>query len=253
MKKLLLAASIFALSARTVLGADLAPQAAEPVAPAYGPYDWTGFYAGISGGYDFGTGHDVTMGELFPGNTPLVDRYGRLSPKGGFGGVQGGYNWQSGNFVVGLEADIQAADISDRTSGVGAVTNYSVSTKSQATWFGTVRPRIGYAFDNILIYATGGLVFGGVKYSQDYADLTNAGFFARIRDDKTRLGYAVGAGAEYAFNQHWTAKLEYQYIDLGRSTISGEEFLDGNPTDFTIQTRLHSDFHTIRAGVSYKF
>ena len=247
--KFRISAIAFLLATAGASAADLAPAAVEPVAPA-AAYNWTGFYAGINGGYAFGSSHDVTMSELFPESDPYTDKYGSLSPKGGFGGVQAGYNWQTGNFVLGLEGDIQGAGISDKTSRIGATTDYFLSTKSQVNWFGTVRPRIGYTFDNILIYATGGLAVGGVKYTQNYVD---GDYLAHARTNKTRVGFAVGGGVEYAFNEHWTAKLEYQYIDLGRSKISATEINDGEPTQYTIHTKLRTDFHTVRLGVNYKF
>lgn len=247
--KVRISVATFLLATAGASAADLAPAAVEPVAPAVA-YNWTGFYAGINGGYAFGSSRDVTMSELFPATGPLVDSYGSLSPKGGFGGVQAGYNRQAGNFVFGLEGDIQGGDISDKTGRIGTATGYFLSTKSQVNWFGTVRPRIGYAFDNILIYATGGLAVGGVKYTQNYV---NGDFLAHPRTSKTRVGFAVGGGAEYALNEHWTAKLEYQYIDLGRSKISATEINGGEPTDYTIHTRLHTDFHTVRLGANYKF
>ncbi|CAM5774346.1 porin [Labrys miyagiensis] len=249
MNRILVAAAVSML-AGTAFAADLAPAPAEPAAPAYVPYNWTGFYAGINGGYAFSAGHHVNMTELFDGAGPFPDTYGSVSPKGVFGGLQGGYNWQYGNFVLGLEGDVQGAGITDTASAVGPISDYFVKTKSQVSWFGTVRPRVGYAFDNILVYATGGLAFGGVKLSQNYNDDP---YFATIRDDKTKAGYALGAGVEYAFSEHWTAKLEYQYIDLGSSTMSGTEILDAAPTGYTIHTKLRSDFHTVRLGVNYKF
>lgn len=247
--KFRISAIAFLLATAGATAADLAPAPVEPVGPEVA-YNWTGFYAGINGGYAFGSSRDVTMSELFPGDDPNSDKYGSLSPKGGFGGVQAGYNWQTGNFVLGLEGDIQGAGISDKTSRIGATTDYFLSTKSQVNWFGTVRPRIGYAFDNILIYATGGLAVGGVKYTQNYVD---GDYLAHARTNKTRVGFAVGGGVEYAFNEHWTAKLEYQYIDLGRSKMSATEFNDGEPTQYTIHTKLRTDFHTVRLGVNYKF
>ena len=112
--------------------------------PAYVPVNtWTGFYIGANGGYGWNANHH---------SDDLLD------PAGGFGGGQIGYNWQGGfgfgpHLVLGIEADIQGADISDSVAGV----------KSQVNWFGTVRGRIGYAFDRTLIYGTGGFAYGEVE------------------------------------------------------------------------------------------
>lgn len=257
-RQFLISASLLSAFYLPAQAADLAPQPVEPVAPVIATaYSWTGFYAGINGGYAFGSSHHVKMAETYTGDPTYVvsENYGSLSPKGGFGGAQVGYNAQFGSFVLGLEGDIQGAGISDRTTAT--VLNqydyeYTLTTRSKTDWFGTVRPRVGFAFDNILIYATGGVAFGGVKYNQSYIDSTNA-YFSNPSKSDTRVGFALGGGIEYGITQNWSVKLEYQYVDLGTTKLRGQEISDGVPSDYYITSKLRTDFHTVRLGVNYRF
>ncbi len=146
------------------------------------------------------------------------NRYDNLDPTGGFGGGQIGFNFQRGSFVAGLESDIQGAGINDSGGGV----------KSSLDWFGSVRGRAGYAFGRTLAYATGGLGYGQV---------TNAGF------SETQAGWVAGAGAEYKIAPVWSAKVEYQYFELG-APASGAGPL-GNGSGGRTQ------FSTFRAGMNY--
>ncbi|WP_413993418.1 outer membrane protein [Labrys okinawensis] len=255
MNRVLLAVAASML-ATTALAADLARAQADPTAPVYVPYNWTGFYAGANAGYGVSSGHNVNLTEENTGGAPAFERYGKISPHGGLVGLQSGYSWQTGHLVLGLEGDVQWADINDRTTGTlansGIGTDYVVSTKSQVDWFGTLRSRVGYAFDNILLYGTGGLAFGGVKSSQEF-HCCGGGWTANPDRNDTKVGYTLGAGVEYALSEHWTAKLEYDYIDLGSKTLNATELNTGVPSTFSIHTKLHTDFHTIRLGVNYKF
>lgn len=253
-RHLVLATSLLAGLPLAAYAADLAPQPVEPAPPIVEPYSWTGFYAGINGGYAFGTKHHVRMNEDDGPNLLYGSTYGDLTPKGGFGGIQAGYNQQFGGFVFGLEADIQGAGIAGKTTSTDFSADYTLTTKSRTNWFGTVRPRIGYAFDNILIYATGGLAFGGVKYKQDYLDFGSIPHYTSYPSKSdTRIGYALGGGVEYAITQNWSVKLEYQYVDLGRSNLDGVEVRSGLPTEYSIHTKLRTDFHIVRLGLNYRF
>ncbi|PRD55195.1 outer membrane protein [Phyllobacterium myrsinacearum] len=207
---------------------DTAPPEAVFTAPAF---TWTGFYAGVNAGYAF-SGND-RVGFRERGN--FLGSIGTLEDNGFLGGAQVGYNYQINNFVLGLEADFQGGDISDSISG--PLGNLNFNAHSKIDWFGTVRPRLGYAFDRTMIYGTGGLAYGNVKYSIS----DNVGNAAS--ESKTRAGWVAGAGIEHAFTDHLTAKLEYQYINLGTHTV-GNDFIS---TDAT------SDFHSVRVGLNYKF
>jgi outer membrane immunogenic protein len=116
-------------------------------------------------------------------------------PSGLTGGVQAGYNWQYGQFVFGAETDLQLSGADDVFAG----------WKFSNPWFGTMRGRAGYAINNILVYGTLGLAYGGLK-AETAAGLT---------ESKTLGGWAGGLGMEVGFTPNWTARAEYLYIDLG--------------------------------------
>ena len=109
-------------------------------------YNWTGFYAGVNGGYGWGESN---------WDSPALS----LKPKGWMAGGTLGYNWQSGAIVYGLEGDFDWADVKDSTA-CGA---FTCQTKN--SWLATARGRLGYAFDRWLPYLTGGAAFGNVKAS----------------------------------------------------------------------------------------
>ena len=218
------------LAALTVLAVPFAAQAADvPIkAPYYkgaprsvvSYYNWTGFYAGINGGYGFGTSN---------WDAPAVSP----KPKGGMVGATVGYNWQAGAIVYGLEGDIDYSMVKESVAcGVG-------NCETRNDWLGTARGRIGYAFDRWLPYVTGGAAFGQVK-----ATNSNPG---RGTASSTEIGYTFGAGLEYAFMGNWTAKLEYLYVDLGKFNC-GTACAAGATTD-----EVSFKENVIRAGLNYKF
>jgi len=176
MRRILLGAALAALAcaATPTHAADLSR--GPYLSDTYGPYNWTGFYAGLNVGYDWGS---VT-------NTGL-------SPDGLSGGAQAGYNWQSGSIVLGGETDLQLSGASDN---VGAF-------KFSNPWFGTLRGRVGYALNNILFYGTGGFAYG-----EGRAELGG------LSESHSTLGWTAGAGLEVGLTRRWSVKAEYLYVDL---------------------------------------
>ncbi|WP_029352455.1 outer membrane protein [Bosea sp. 117] len=177
------------------------------IAPAF---NWTGFYLGVNAGYGWGSGSGLT------------DDLG-IDPDGWLAGGQIGVNYQFGNNVVlGAEADIQGSDFKDNDDFYGV--------RSKMDYFGTVRARLGYAFDNVLPYVTGGLAWGHNEIKYD-------GFTS----DKTHVGWTVGGGVEWGFAPNWTAKAEYLYMDFG------DEYYDSIGADAGLTANV------LRAGLNYKF
>lgn len=179
MKKTTLAATVAALAFAS--GAALAADLPRSPVPYYNPapsslYNWGGVYAGLNLGYGWGK---VT-------NTGV-------NPSGILGGGQVGYNWQSSQFVYGVEADLQGS----------SANNTFAPWKFSNPWFGTVRGRVGYAFNNILLYGTLGLAYGDLK-----------GELGGVVETHTLAGWAGGGGAEVGLTPNWSAKVEYLYMDL---------------------------------------
>ena len=145
---------------RTANAADLyrapPPPPVSYVPPVIATNTWTGFYAGINGGYGWGSGGNTIS--YFDG----LDQSARAQPQGGFGGGQIGYNYQTGSFVFGVETDFQGAGISNSVTGTTA-NGFDFTSKESIDWFGTARGRLGFAVGNALLYGTGGFAYGNVN------------------------------------------------------------------------------------------
>ena len=219
MKRLVLA-GIGALAIVTSVGAanaaDLPRREAMPTkAPIYAPiYNWTGAYVGINGGGGWGRS-----------DTSAPFASGSFDTSGAVVGGTIGYNYQMGQTVFGLEGDVDWSNVrGSSTCGAG----FSCETKN--SWLATARGRIGYAFDRVMPYVTGGLAVGDIKSS-----VSGLG-----SSTQTKAGWTLGGGVEAAIAGPWTAKVEYLYADLGRgSSILG--------SDTKFNTSL------VRAGVNYRF
>ena len=247
-----------AASMSTAFAADLPVKA--PMAPMVSAYNWSGFYAGINGGYGWGrqTDPDITFGDtslsgygayVAAGGFPTAS----LSPKGFLGGLQLGYNWQTSNFVLGLETDIQGAAIKASATQVLAPGLAVVGTSTvehKLNWFGTVRGRLGVAQNNWLFYGTGGLIYGGVESSLTQSAPTAPAFFVTDSRSTTRAGWTIGAGTEVGLGK-WTAKFEYLYYDMGRDTVTVQG--TGVFTGTTYSASQRTAGQILRAGLNYRF
>jgi len=215
MKRVILASvGVLAMFATAASAADLPRRQSMPVkAPYIAPHSWTGFYVGINGGGGWGT-------STFSGALPS----GSIDTSGAVVGGTVGYNWQNGPAVFGLEGDVDWSDIRGSTAcGVA-------SCETRNDWLGTFRGRLGYAANQFMPYITGGLAVGNIK-----TDITGVG-----SSDNTKAGWTIGGGLEAKLAGPWSAKIEYLYVDLGRSdAVAG--------TDANFHTSL------VRGGVNYKF
>ena len=228
-----------------------APGSAGSFKDAYAPADsWTGFYLGVNGGYGWSASSDRFAYPPYDNGRTIVPAFGGIDPKGGFGGGQIGYNWQgvlqNPRLVLGLEADIQSADI----SAGGADADAPPTTwKSSVDWFGTVRGRLGYAFDGVLIYATGGFAYGDVKNSAAMPATHTRPNEIVFQSGGAATGYAAGGGVEYKIAPAWSLKGEYQYIDLGEHVPAWA----GTPINHEIAgIKIGDDaFHSVRVGLNY--
>jgi len=258
----LLAATALTMAGASVASAADLPLRAAPPAPviAAAPvFTWTGFYVGANAGYHFSGDNDFDrtaatgFGAGVLANTiPL----GFESDRDGFiGGVQAGYNFQFGSVVFGVEADIQYTDVeSDTTifSNPGGLFFPSTSTAtSELDYLGTVRARLGFAFDRALVYATGGLAYGDVTnaVAVTFTPVGAAPFTYAGSESDVEFGWTIGAGVEYAFTNNLTFKAEYLYYNLGDNTIVAT---GPNPAN-TVSYKVENDGHIARAGINFKF
>jgi outer membrane immunogenic protein len=207
-------------------------------------YDWTGFYLGVNVGG--GVGRNSTR-QLVAAGDHRENFF--LSPAGVIGGVQAGYNWQLGrDFLVGLEADFQGAGQRDsQTCILDCGRSAFMSYDQRIDWFGTARVRAGLVTGPVVSYVTGGLAYGNVKTS--ITDTANAPFAtSTLNTDTTKTGFVIGSGVEASLGGNWTGKIEYLYIDLGKSEFAFAPGFLG-----THQVSTHIRDHIFRGGVNYRF
>lgn len=220
------AAAVTAAVVLTVSGmASAADLGSGPRQPPLEPYSyvspldtarWSGAYLGLN--YGYATGQSAVTG-----GSGLFS----LDQSGGVGGVYGGYNWQLGNLVLGLEAELGTGNY-DGTTGTGAGL-----VSSQLNTLAGVRARAGVLLSPaFLVYATGGFAWGDMDFTAN--TVTQTDWIG---------GYQIGAGTELNVAGPWTLRLEYLYTDLDSQTL----------THSGVTNTYDPDFHTIRAGVSFKF
>lgn len=236
--------------------ADGMPIRPSPV--ALSPSPWLGVYAGINGGYGASLNDQNVHFDESAGIVPVFSgNFGTLDLRGGFAGGQLGANFaQLGPIILGVEADAQWSEIDDDASRtipyLGGGTTISARKKNEVTAFGTFRPRIGFAFDRTLVYATGGLAWGKIEHT--FATTDSLGFRTLDRSRRSSTGYALGGGLEHLFSPRLSLKAEYQYIDLGSESYSANEVFGpaAVPTVFSMRTETDTDFHTLRIGLNYQ-
>src|SRR5262249_2163975 len=153
------------------------------------------------------------------------------------------------HLVFGIEADIQGAGIDGQSSATllsNAPGTASVTGKNDLDWFGTARLRAGYAMDATLLYFTGGIAFGGVH---DTLSLTpTAGSTSTVSKRDAETGFVLGGGVEHLFSSRWSAKIEYQYIDLGDDKLSSTIIDAHNRVLATATLDAEHTYHTVRVG-----
>ena len=223
MKKILLAATVAALSSTAAFAADL-PARTYTKAPAYvAPiYNWTGFYIGaqVGGAFQGSSGYNATAGVV-----------GTRDDSSFIGGGVVGANYQfAPNWVVGLEGEFNGLS-NNRHTFTDATAN-TVSIKND--WLASVTGRLGYTWGPGMIYAKGGVAF------RDNGGVTS-NVVALV--DRNDTGYTVGAGLEYMFAPAWSAKVEYQYYNFDHTNVA-----------FATNTASYrDDLHTVKAGINYHF
>jgi outer membrane immunogenic protein len=268
----LLIAALVAMKSQEVL-------AAPPVAAA----NWTGFYVGG----DIGRGRAKQTATATPIPSPgfgapgiflggaagfgLLPTSPGLDRKGLLGGVHAGYNWQMMQWLIGIEGDFVFLNAKGSDSetliamwpGVPTVTNGTLRVTAKNDWLASARVRLGYVWNNWLLYGTGGVAWTETSYNATFIDPAAlvvtfpADSFANSSFSKTSTGYAVGGGLEWMILQNWLLRVEYLHYGFDGATGS-VPFTGDNCTlaagncSWNIGT-THLQLDTVKAGVSYKF
>jgi outer membrane immunogenic protein len=211
------------------LAADLPSPGAPPPRAAFIPappaWSWNGLYFGINGGYGFGRSEWVTPGFDI----------GPFSVTGGQAGGTVGYNYQIGQLVLGVEGDLDWQNVRGFANGIGGC----IPCDTASNWIGTLRGRVGYAFDRFMIYGTAGGAVTDIKG-------TVAAF---PWDSSTELGWTAGGGIEGAITDNLSAKVEYLYAGFSKATCPASSCNPnfGNPVTISLNESM------VRVGLNYRF
>lgn len=211
MKRSIPVAGLLALLAAPAMAADprVPVQQWQPAYSQPRAYNWNGLYAGVHAGAAF---------DRFEGTA-------RKSRNEVLLGGQLGYNLQMGGFVTGLEADISM-------NGLGKGAKRTGAASADMRYVSTLKARAGFAFDRVLVYGLGGVAYGSLKASDGL-----------VSKEKSKVGYVAGAGVEYGITDNLSAKLEYNYVSLGKQNF---QFANG-------RTRVGVNEHLVKAGLNYRF
>ena len=271
MKKILLiaAAGFLAFGAVAASAADMAPVVAKappPPAPVYDP--WTGIYIGGNFGsglanFDFS---GTTTGTLK--GKPFQETFnGSRSQHGWLGGGQIGINYEiMPRLVVGVEGDIDWSNIKGSVSACSSKTAAGVidcaTSAGKIDDFGTVRGRVGYVFDNLLVFGSGGFAWAhetasvtetcnGAKCPKTSGVLAiNSASYSATPD-----GWAAGAGFEWRVLPNWLLRVEYLHLQFNHasSTYSLNGTVGGAPFASTSNVSANTAVEVLRVGLSYLF
>ena len=229
-------------------------------------FTWTGSYIGLNVGGAWATGSRTTT--LYDTGFPLLSTYYPntlgTGASGWLGGGQAGSNWQSGAWVFGLETDIDWTSTNKTYLFASApLTVYApgdivnVNATARLNWLATTRARIGFAATpdyRLMVYGTGGLAYGGGNGYLNVFDNV-AGLYWHGAPAATRVGWAIGAGVEYAIANNITLRAEYLYYDLGTSNVVTVPNSAANTVfpGVYATAKYYYNGSILRAGVNFKF
>jgi outer membrane immunogenic protein len=225
--------------ASSASAADMAVKARPAPPPMVAPvYDWTGFYIGANGGW--GSSHNCWDFVTVDG---AVVRDGCRDSSGGIIGGQVGYRWQVSQFVFGLEAQGDWADLSG--SRVSLI-DPTFSTRTRVNGIGLFTGQIGYAWNAALLYVKG----GAAVTSNRFDIFTTLGGLNVASADATRWGGALGVGFEYGFAPNWSIGVEYDHLFMGNANNS---FSAVNPIVVGAFNRINQDVDMVTLRLNWRF
>ena len=235
MKKFLLGAIGAVAMAAPAFAADLPARtytAAPP--PVLAPmYDWSGFYIGGNGGWGQSRNCVDFLG--------VTD--GCRERSGGLVGGQLGYRWQASQWVFGLEAQGDWADLSNQRV---SLINPLFSTRTKTDGIGLFTGQIGYAWNASLFYVKGGAAVTSTRFSI----LENITGTELAAASATRWGGTVGVGWEYGFAPNWSAGIEYDHLFMGDANNT---FSVANPIVAGALNRISQDVDLVTLRINYRF
>jgi outer membrane immunogenic protein len=214
------------------------------------PCNWTGFYIGVQGGYGWG---DLKWTE--EDKTFITEH----DHDGFFVGGEEGYNYQIGWLVIGAEGDFSYSDVNGRSSRDGFEGPGTTTFETGTDWVGNAGLRVGVAFKRFLFFVKGGVSFAHLEYDtfRVDTDTEEEPHNERFQSDEMRTAPLVGGGVEYALSCHWSAKVEYKHLFLGRNHIHGTSvdiFPGETPEVAELDTfKTKTQQNQVQFGLNYKF
>jgi outer membrane immunogenic protein len=263
MNKAIVLATFAAWIGTPAFAAEMALKAS-PILPQI--YNWSGCYVGgtVGGAFgrssysgnptgDFRTPEPVGEPSIIPNLSAITTR--ALDPSNVIGGGELGCNWQIRSLIVGLEGDFSGWNLSKSSMATGPGdpeapgTTLTAATSESSHWLATVRPRLGFAYNNWLFYATGGIAFTNVTFSQSVLfSASSSSMAGSVASSLT--GWTAGGGVEYGVTPNWVLKAEYLYVGFPSQNLT--EFNPAFPT-FSASASNRLSASIVRVGLDYKF
>ncbi len=205
---------------------------------------WTGFYIGGNAGYAWSDNSTWSDNGGFDETPPRLTY--NNDADGFTAGGQVGFNWQMNRFVLGLEGSGGWLDLDDAHNPTGDFGPLDNLSRIDYNWYATVTPRLGFAWNRLLLYVKGGVDFVDVKNeASDFINRTRIDPSDRSIHDDTEVSWTVGGGLEYCINPHWSVKVEYDFLNVD-DTTSGNR--DGDTFHHD-----HDGIHMVTAGINFRF
>jgi len=236
-----------------------------PPAARCAPGPWTGFYVGGNLGWAQLDGEFNDHDKFFSERRRFEDEEDAFTA-----GVQSGYNLQCGNVVFGIESDINWVGFDNDNDELGHKRwNYYTekwererfNRDRSMDWFGTIRGRLGWTNDRVMVYATGGLAYtelerGHRGIGRDWKDGHDWGWSNFDDSDDIQWGWTAGGGVEWLWSPNLSFKAEALWIDFEDDSndrvIKFEDYYG-----HTWEDRKRFDFDdsmvVVRVGLNYKF
>lgn len=274
MKKHLLSTVAMLAMTAAATAADLPRRDPPPYIPPPPPPMWTGPFVGVHLGFGWGDpSNDPDDKVLISG---FGNNYGAVAigsrDKGSLtGGAQLGYNLQlTPTFLVGVVADFTWLGRDYAASGITSSPVIGTNWTETATftsslkhdWLGTARVRAGVTFDNLLLYATGGLAFGEVDsrsssrttYSVPGGPTSVLVASGSGSSSDMEFGWTIGGGLEYRLSPSWSLFAEYLYYSLSSRytvNVTPGPTIAALPTSYRV--KADADGHLVKFGINYAF
>lgn len=227
---------------------------------------WTGFYVGGNLGYANAESHsDIkSLGGNWSGETQTLRDFitsnsaANMDPDGVNFGFQAGYNHQFDNkFVLGFEVDYSELDLDESRQTapltyVGAPAAFAFGNKVDVKHTFSLRPKLGYAIDKTLFYATAGIAWTSAEFSSTIQSEFN---YSKVgKSSKTLTSAIWGMGIEHQFFDNISAKLEYLKINGDDTSYMTKDRPDGNFFGLYSETyNVDFDYDVVRVGINYRF